>query len=228
MVSPGRVPSPAARWLVAGALLATTAAACAPAATDDGSAAPEVVPVAERLVRGTIVPGATLRFRSCDQSGDLPLRPVDLFIRNLLDEMTVAGEPLYAEFMGRVGGRVPTMTFARLVHATRESRGCAGPVPAFEFRAHGNEPFWSVEVRDGTAVWTTPEVLEGVAFAITSREQVGNGWLFAARQDGNTSLGISFAGTPCRDSMADAWFGYTVQLARDEVEYRGCGREGGG
>jgi len=118
---------------------------------------------------------------------------------------------------------VPTMTITRLVHATRESSGCEGPAPEYELRAHGNEPFWSVEVRGNVAVWRTPEDLDGTPFDITSREQVGNGWLLAA-QDGDKRLGISFAGTPCRDSMADAWFGYTVQLEIQGIEYRGCGR----
>jgi len=197
--------------------------ACAPApegAEETDAGAP---PPSESFVRGTILPGDSLRFRACGQQGDLPLRPVDLFTRNLLDEITAAGETVYAEFMGRVGGRVPTMTITRLVHATRESNGCEGPAPEYELRAHGNEPFWSVEVHGDIAVWRTPEDLDGTPFDITSREQVGNGWLLAA-QDGDTRLGISFAGTPCRDSMADAWFGYTVQLEIQGIEYRGCGR----
>jgi len=222
-----RAHAPAARSLVAGALLAAALGACAPAATETGSAdAPEEPPpAAGRFVRGTILPGDDLRFRACGQSGLLALRPVDLFTRDLVEEIAAAGEPIYAEFMGRVGGRVPAMTITRLVHAARESPGCDGPAPDYEFRAHGNEPFWSVEVRGTTAVWKTPENIDGVTFEITSREQIGNGWLLAA-QDGDTHLGISFAGTPCRDSMADAWFGYTVQLEVGTSGFRGCGRDG--
>ena len=210
--------APAVRSVVAGALLTAGLAACAPAESGTEEAEAGAPPAAESFVRGS------LRFRPCGQDGDLPLRPVDLFTRNLVDEIT-AGGPIYAEFMGRIGGRVPTMTLTRLVHAARESRGCAGPAPDYEFRAHGNEPFWDVEVRGSTVVWRTSENLGGVMFEITSREQIGDGWLLAAR-DGDKLLGISFAGTPCRDSMADAWFGYTVQLEVAALEYSGCGRDG--
>ncbi len=219
--------APAARLLAAGALLSATLGACAPADPDTSDTEPPAPPVPQSFVRGTIIPGDDVRFRSCDQEGELPLRPVDLFTRNLLDELTSSGEPIYAEFMGRVGGRVPTMTITRLMHAARETHGCAGAAPDYALRAHGNEPFWSVEIRDDTAVWSTPENLDGLEFEITSREQVGNGWLLQA-STGETDLGISFAGTPCRDSMADAWFGYTVQFEIDGVEYRGCGRSGRG
>ena len=172
-----------------------------------------------------ILAGTRLVARVCGQEGDLPLRPVDLFTSNLLDEITAAGLPVYAEFLGRIGGRVPTMTLARLVHAAGEGRGCDQPAPTYQLRAHGNEPFWSVEISDTMAVWKTPENIDGLSFEISSREQVGTGWLLEAATE-ESNLGISFAGTPCRDSMADAWFGYTVQLQIDGVEYRGCGRSG--
>ncbi len=219
------VKAPAVRTLAAGALLVVTLGACAPA--EPGGETPDAAEpaAAESFVRGTILPGDNLRFRSCGQTGSLPLRPVDLFTRNLLDEMTGAGEPVYAEFMGRIGGRVPTMTLTRLIHAALESHGCDGPAPDYELRAQGNEPFWSVEIRGNTAVWTTPENLDGSEFEIVSRKRVGNGWLIAASA-ADTRLDISFAGTPCRDSMADAWFGFTVQLEIGDVEYRGCGRSG--
>lgn len=220
-----RVNAPAARRLAAGALLVAALGACAPAAHEGEHPAAVEPAAAESFVRGTILPGDNLRLRSCGQEGSLPLRPIDLFTRNLLDEMTSAGEPVYAEFMGRIGGRVPTMTLTRLIHAALETRGCEGPAPDYELRAQGNEPFWSVEIRGNTAMWTTPEDLEGSEFEIASRERVGNGWLIDASA-GDTRLGISFAGTPCRDSMADAWFGFTVQLELGDIEYRGCGRSG--
>jgi len=222
-VGPAEVNVPAARRLAVGALLVAAIGACAPAQPDAEATDAAARPAAESFVRGTLLPGDDLRFRSCGHEGSLPLRPVDLFTRNLLDEMTGTGEPIYAEFMGRVGGRVPTMTLTRLMHAALESRGCESPAPDYELRAQGNEPFWSVEIQGNTAVWTTPENLAGTEFEIASREQVGNGWLIDAAA-GDTHLGISFAGTPCRDSMADAWFGYTVQLELGGIEFRGCGR----
>lgn len=220
---PVRNLAPAASLLVAGVLLVTAVNACSPADTGPAEALVETAP--GNFMRGTILPGESLSFRACGQEGALPLRPTDLFTRNLLDEITASGRPIYAEFLGRVGGRVPTMTLGRLVHATGEGRGCALPTPDYELRAHGNEPFWSVEIRDENVIWKTPENIEGLSLEVTSRAEVGNGWLLEAATDGS-HLGVSFAGTPCRDSMADAWFGYTVQLELDGVEYRGCGRSG--
>lgn len=219
------VKAPAARTLAAGAILVAALGACAAAEPGGENPAAAEVAAAESFVRGTILPGDDLRFRSCGQKGSLPLRPVDLFTRNLLDEMTGAGAPVYTEFMGRVGGRVPTMTLTRLIHAALEGRGCEEPAPDYELRAQGNEPFWSVEIRGNTAVWATPGNLGVSEFEIGSRERVGNGWLIVASA-ADTRLGISFAGTPCRDSMADAWFGFTVQLEIGDIEYRGCGRSG--
>lgn len=211
----------AASPLAAAVLLAATLGACAPTETPNTNDARPT----DTLVRGTILSGSATSFRPCGREGTLPLQPVDLFTRNLLDELTDGDEPIYAEFMARTGGRVPTMTITRLVHAARDTVGCAAAEPDYDLRAHGNEPFWSIEVRGDTAVWRTPENGDGLGFEVTSREQVGTGWLLQGTA-GEIQLGVSFAGTACRDSMADAWFGYTVQLEIDDHEYRGCGRSG--
>jgi uncharacterized membrane protein len=113
----------------------------------------------------------------------------------------------------------------RLIHAAWETAGCASPAPDYDFIAHGNEPFWRVEVRGDEAVWITPDQPEGTRFDIAEREEVGKGWLLGAAGD-PAPLALSFAATPCRDSMADAWYGYTVQAEMDGTVFHGCGRVG--
>ncbi len=177
------------------------------------------------LLRGTILAGETPAFRVCGVEASLPLYAVDLPTRDLLDDIVAAGEPAYAELRARRGGRVPGFTMTRLHYAALGTAGCDGPPPEFELRGQGNEPFWSLTIDAEQATWATPEILDGETFAIDQRQAVGAGWLLEARR-GEQILRASFASTPCRDSMADAWFGFTVQVERDGAVVHGCGRAG--
>jgi uncharacterized membrane protein len=216
--------APAARLLAVGVVLCL--AACAPDAEPiEGSDGPPQSSPTSAFVRGIILPGPVLQFRACDQAGTLPLQAADILVRNLLNEMAAAGDPVYAEFDGRIGGRVPAVTITQLHHAAREGRACAGPAPNYELQARGNEPFWGAELDSDHVFWRTPDSVDTTGFAITTREEVGEGILITAVAD-TWTLKIAFAATPCRDSMADAWYGYTVQAQVGEQTFHGCGQRG--
>jgi len=202
-------------------------AACAPEApqaTSQETAAPQSEGA---FMRGAVLPGEELRFRACGQQIALPLNAVDLVVDGLVEEITEAGEPIYTEFAGRVGGRVPGVTMTRLYYATRDSVGCRAASPEFEFQAQGNEPFWNVELAGEHATWRQLGAPDAIGFAVTEREFVGDGLLLTAVLQ-HTTLKVAFAATACRDSMADAWYGYTVQAETRGQRFHGCGRRGTG
>ena len=178
------------------------------------------------FMRGTLTPGTETTFSPCGRDVALAMRPLDAYVAGLLEEVGATGTSMYVEILGRPGGRVPGVTVTRLLHAATESPGCDAPEPDYRLRGHGNEPFWSVEVHAETAVWRTPEEIDGVTFTIEEIQQVGAGWLLRASTPAGRTVEASFAATSCRDSMADAWFGYTVQVRLDEREMHGCGRQG--
>ena len=212
----------AARLVAAGACVLL--AACGDAESAGGES--DDPAVAPQILRGELEPGEGWLFRACDANTELPLRPADMVISNLLDELGAPGEKLYVELEGRVGGRVPTMTMTRLHYAAIDTLGCAAVQMDAEFRAQGNEPFWSLAVEAEHAIWRTPERLDGLGFAITERENVGEGLLLSGVTE-TQALEVAFAATACRDTMADAWYGYTVQVQIDDEIYYGCGRRGG-
>jgi uncharacterized membrane protein len=216
--------------IVAAAAIGLLGAGCSAPGTEDPTPdiAGEAADVAlGPLLRGTILAGESPAFRLCGDEASLPLYAVDLPTRDLLDDVVAAGEPVYAELRARRGGRVPGFTMTRLHYAAIGTTGCEGPAPDFVLRGQGNEPFWSLTIEAGRAIWTTPEIIDGEAFTIARQQAVGEGWLLEGSR-GEQVLRASFAATPCRDSMADAWYGFTVQVERrGEVVY-GCGRAGSG
>ncbi|NKB87678.1 MAG: hypothetical protein GKS06_05605 [Acidobacteria bacterium] len=214
----------AARFVAVGALVLSVA--CGQAGSPAGGNTADA-PDTANFVRGTMVTGETWQFRACDRDIELPLHAADIVVRNVLDELSAGGGELYVEFNGRVGGRVPAMTMTRLHYAARDTAGCGADALAEEYRAQGNEPFWSVTVEAETVTWRTPEQIDGVEFTLAMRELVGDGLLLRAENvDGQ--LEASFAATACRDTMADAWFGYTVQVQYEGEVFYGCGRRGRG
>lgn len=214
--------------IVAAAAIGLLGAACSGRAADDPPAEPspeEAAAALGPLLRGTILVGETPAFRTCGDEASLPLYAVDLPTRDLLDDIVAAGEPVYAELRARRGGRVPGFTMTRLHYAAIGTSGCDGAPPDFELRAQGNEPFWSLTIDAGQATWATPEIIDGELFALEAQRAVDGGWLLEGRR-AERALRASFASTPCRDSMADAWYGFTVQVELGGEVVHGCGRAG--
>lgn len=85
----------------------------------------------------------------------------------------------------------------------------------------GTEPFWTLEIAAGSARYTTPENLDGSAFAV-SRFAGNNGLGFSGELDGQD---VVVAVTPgdCSDSMSERTYPYTATLAIGDATVFGCG-----
>lgn len=107
---------------------------------------------------------------------------------------------------------------------SRDTTPFEGVAQTASISALGTEPFWAVEIdpADGghEAVFTTPEAMEGQAFAVT-------------RFAGNNGLGFSgeLAGEPfqlaltpgeCSDGMSDRTYPYTATVLRGDTTLYGC------
>lgn len=95
--------------------------------------------------------------------------------------------------------------------------GATNPVAAF--KARGNEPFWSVHVGNGSAVYSTPDLsarsvpVRRIAFA-KGVEYIGvmNDKPFALR----------VTGAACTDSMSGEKFEFTARLSANGRSVNGC------
>jgi len=95
-----------------------------------------------------------------------------------------------------------------------------------EFRASGNEPFWSVLVTDSTitfhALGSDP-----VVFREFNVKQTPSGIRFMA--DGPAVRGafvLELVTEPCSDSMADVRFDFRASVIAGGVSYSGCAKRG--
>jgi len=106
-----------------------------------------------------------------------------------------------------------------------EGGGCDRPPPDYQVLARGNEPFWSVEVRDATTIFRQAdepaEIVLGSAESVASEGSV----VYVASGDGH-ELELLIAGHSCRDSMSGEFFAYAVRATFDDRKLLGCARVG--
>ena len=100
----------------------------------------------------------------------------------------------------------------------------AGEAPVTRFVAHGNEPFWSVEVEDTTLTWKTPELQAGRTL-IAERSADANGVKLTGK-DGDKDFSLDIGSKPCSDGMSDETFEFTALWNYDGSTMSGCARRG--
>lgn len=88
------------------------------------------------------------------------------------------------------------------------------PPPAW--RAFGNEPFWSAHVEGGRLLFTTPEDMEGRAYAGTATV------LEDGLQFEGAGVVLRIRAGACSDGMSDLEHAYTARLQLDGARYAGC------
>lgn len=102
--------------------------------------------------------------------------------------------------------------------ATAETRAPAPPLASWH--AFGNEPFWSVEARGGTLVFTTPDDQAGVALAGRRVPSLVGTVILGTGPRGEFHLGI----TPgqCSDGMSDRSYDHAATFSYGGMTYHGC------
>jgi uncharacterized membrane protein len=88
------------------------------------------------------------------------------------------------------------------------------------WHAFGNEPFWSVEARGGTLVFTTPEDQAGVTLQGRRVPSLVGTVITGRGEAGEFHLGI----TPgnCSDGMSDRTHAYNATFSYLGQDYKGC------
>ena len=97
-----------------------------------------------------------------------------------------------------------------------------------EFRAAGNEPFWSIVVLPAGITVRTPQELTGVAFppVLATLSGTSYHWVTETAQPNRHMLDLTISAVKCKDTMADKTWTHTALARYDGKELKGCA-EGG-
>lgn len=184
----------------------------------DRKAQPALPPLERRLWAGTLRrAGERLQLLPC--GGGAPLPAIDLSVENSLSAaLTDIGfdrvDGLYLEAWGRQSNG--TVQLERLNRAGTEMR-CPDPkAPPAAWRAWGNEPFWSMSDGQGQLKLKRPGQRELTLAngALLWRWRGERSDLAAARiraETGGTSVAGQLKPGFCRDTMADAVYGWRFE-----------------
>ncbi|NVE95937.1 hypothetical protein HUO12_13615 [Altererythrobacter sp. JGD-16] len=84
----------------------------------------------------------------------------------------------------------------------------------------GTEPFWSMEIKQGTLLYTTPQNLEGEV-ATVSRFAGNNGLGFAGELM-EQPLAVAITPGKCSDTMSDRTYPFTATVTVGGEQRNGC------
>ena len=101
---------------------------------------------------------------------------------------------------------------------------CAtAPVGDEPFRAHGNEPFWSLEIAGRTATWQTPDAGKVIGtMSVPQTTDDGRGHVYTG-VIGGADVVVTTTNRVCHDGMSDLPYPNFVTVEFPLREYRGCG-----
>jgi len=102
----------------------------------------------------------------------------------------------------------------------RDSGTMPAPPPIPEWRAFGNEPFWSVRVVGNHLMFSTPENPAGVN--LTAKHSLPGGADHFDSMDGSNGFDLEIYRQSCSDGMSDRQYELTSRFRYGEVKYKGC------
>ncbi len=116
-----------------------------------------------------------------------------------------------------------------LRHAATESAGCFDDLSRLEFRASGNEPFWSLEISQRGLAFSEMGQEGRTLFPYAPPGSTNGRIVYQSQTGGNTprSIGISLDERPCSDTMVDSYFSFSATVEIDGRVLNGCALEGG-
>lgn len=105
--------------------------------------------------------------------------------------------------------------------------GNDGPTPAFDRISEGEtvsyggtEPFWGGSISDGTAIYTTPDNIDGTSFPVTRFAGL-NGVSFSGTME-DKPFDLTVTPGDCSDGMSDRTYPYVATLMLGEEKLEGC------
>lgn len=104
--------------------------------------------------------------------------------------------------------------------APGDPRGPQQPEPGAGWHAFGNEPFWSVQARGGTLVFTTPDDQNGVTLLGRRVPSLVGTVILGSGPKGEFHFGV----TPgdCSDGMSDRTHAFHSTFSYGGTTYEGC------
>jgi uncharacterized membrane protein/heat shock protein HslJ len=145
-------------------------------------------------------------------------------------------QPIYVEVLGHEGAPPSDgfgadydrqVTVRELRRAGLETRGCAEDLKNMIFRASGNEPFWDVQILEGSIVLSELGNRK-LTFPSVHTEVSNDRWVFASKTQApdQHDIRISITKKRCSDTMSGELFSFSSQVNLDDSKYVGCAREG--
>lgn len=135
-------------------------------------------------------------------------------------------EGIYVEFDGAPAADGKTLMWKQLLraHGLREGPACDAPVFEGEFLTNGNEPFWSVEIRENGIVYRSPALPKGRVYPYAFTRTASGAVVYATKTDGPvvSTLEISLTPNRCVDSMSGELRSLKAKIALDGRELSGC------
>ncbi len=198
----------------------------------------------DKIYRGTLILGDVVRsFTPCGETRAIwVVDDTEGLLERIYNELNDgAASATYVEFRGTLDGAPAgpasrgyegQITVRDLVRAEilGESRGCNDLRPGVDFRASGNEPFWSVEIGTRTIVFRQPDEPSMLIFPPTVPELQKDRMVFnsTSMKDAKLRIRITLEPVPCRDTMSGAYSSWTTAVEIFGKTYRGCAVQGWG
>ncbi|NGP75490.1 hypothetical protein G3570_02520 [Balneolaceae bacterium YR4-1] len=138
----------------------------------------------------------------------------------------VGGEFL---LLDRLGEEIEGKLASRYMLRNTDHRSLMGTIHAddstsIDFKAHGNEPFWGLEIDRDSLI--TFKVVSGdslgVVIADVKADSSGGELTFLSKPN-NDSLNIALHPIGCMDNMSGKVYDYRVFVTQGEKKYFGCG-----
>lgn len=177
-------------------------------------------------------------FTPCDGKGELWVldQSPGMLTQTLIDGQQAAPVSLYVEAYGerapadempQAQGFEGIFVLEDILYAGMpgEIGGCDAPAPTYVVMARGNEPFWSVEVRDDQMIWRQPEAPTEIQFGEPQTINAEGAVRYAVSV-AQHELELMIHAQGCHDSMSGEYFAYTAKARLDGREFSGCARVG--
>lgn len=106
-----------------------------------------------------------------------------------------------------------------------QTRGCDAPAGDYIVKAHGNEPFWSVQVTDAALLWRQLGEPEEISIAAPQTQNSEGAVSYKAANDAH-KIEVLIVAQACVDDMSGEYFAYAARASLDGKQYTGCARVG--
>lgn len=96
-----------------------------------------------------------------------------------------------------------------------------------DFKCHGNEPSWGIEVKVGETITLSRigEAAEVFPYVEPIGEEGRESWVFNTRNEAGNVLTLAVRNTTCNDGMANTEYPYTASaILNNKTYFKGCGR----